>query len=297
MKNQLFIFILCSMLANSLYTQDHMTGKTDWTELDKVFGKKGNLNGDIYKITFPRNDLNVVYDNKKIEPALAFTSWIAFMDMSSMTMMMGDLVLQDNEVPSVEKKLASDGILITAIHNHLSGESPDIKYIHYSAMGDAVTLAKEIKEVLSLTSTPMEAQKTATEPSDIDWSKVENILGFKGNKNGKIIQFGIPRNDKIREMGIEIPPYMGMATTINMQMSDANNAFATGDFVLIDAEVNPVIKELTDNGITVTALHNHMLDENPRIFFMHYWGYDTPEKIASGLKKALEKTNSAVGKN
>lgn len=288
MKTKIYLLTFIFLLISYPYSQN-----TDWSSVDKVFGKKGSLNGAVYKITFPRTDLNVTFDGKKIETALAFTSWIAFLNTPSGTMIMGDLVLQDKEVPAVEQKLINNGIQITGIHNHILGETPVVKYMHFSGMGDAVQLATGMKDALSASSTPLVSTSTSTPGNDIDWSKIEEILGYKGTKNGSIIQFGIPRKTAITEMGVEIPPYMGMATTINIQDAGDDKVFATGDFVLIGDEVSAVMNELIQNGITVTALHNHMIDETPRIFFMHYWGYDDAEKVASGLKKALGKGNFA----
>lgn len=291
MKKNIFLLALFLLMISHLFCQNE-----DWSSVEKVFGKKGNLKGDVYKITFPRTDLIVTFDNHKLEPSLAQISWIAFKNTKMGTMIMGDLVLTDVEVSSVEKNLVENGIQITGIHNHIIGETPSIKYIHFCGMGETAALAQSMKDAISLTATPLISTQTGTNSSNIDWSKVENILGYEGNLNGNVIQFGIPRKEKILEMGIEIPSYMGMATTINMQPAGDEKVFATGDFVLISEEVNPVIKVLIKNGITVTAIHNHMLDESPRLFFLHYWGYDDAEKIAIGLKEALDKTNS-MGEN
>lgn len=272
--------------------------ENEWTGVEQVFSKKGSVQDNVFKITFPRSDLKVKIGEFSVAPGLALTSWIGFIKtgnstiaMDGNTMMMGDLVLLDKEVGPVISKLVSANLEITALHNHIVGESPNIKYVHFSGKGDAVKLAEAIKSVISVTGTPFtspQAQNLAAAP---DWSKVEAILGKSGKHNGNLLQYGFPRNEKLTESGMEMPPYIGMATAINFQM-DGNKAGITGDFVLVADEVNPVVKALTENGIAVTAIHNHMLYDNPRLFMLHFWAVDAPEKLAKGLKEALDKTNS-----
>jgi len=212
--------------------------------------------------------------------------------MGNDAMMMGDIVLLDSEEPKVVSKIVSEGLNITAIHNHLVNETPNIKYIHFSGHGDALQLVGKIKSVLAVTATPLtnNPQKYKSLRINPDWSKVEAILGNSGKNVGSLLQYTFPRKEKLMESGMEMPPAIGMATAINFQM-DGNRAGITGDFVLLADEVNPVIKALTENGITVTAVHNHMLFDEPRLFMMHFWAADDPEKLAKGLKAALDKTN------
>ena len=211
--------------------------------------------------------------------------------MDNHAMMMGDLVLLDAEVPKVINKLMEENLEVTAIHNHLINETPAIKYIHYHGEGNATELAKKIKAVLEVTATPLTAPSAQTQTQNINWSKVTAILGTTGKQNGMLLQYSFPRNEKLTESGMEMPPSMGMATSINFQM-DGYKAATTGDFVLLADEVNPVVKALTENGITPTAIHTHMLKDEPRLFMMHFWAIDNPEKLAAGLKAALDKTNS-----
>jgi hypothetical protein len=208
-------------------------------------------------------------------------------------MMMGDLVMQDSEESAVVAKLVSSGLSITAIHNHLTNEQPAIKYIHFSGSGDPLKLATSIKSVLAITGTPLAAPSSPQTTASPDWSKVEAILGKSGKHNGMLIQYSFARKEKLMDAGMEMPAAMGMATGINLQM-DGSVAATTGDFVLLADEVNPVIKALTENGIVVTAVHNHMLFDDPRLFMMHFWAVGDPEKIAVGLKAALDKTNSKM---
>ncbi len=263
----------------------------DWQSVEKIFNKKGTIQGDVCKVTFPRFDLNVKVGDVTVEPGLALTSWIAFKNSGEHSMMMGDLVLLDSEIAPVITKLVANGLEISAVHNHIVGESPSIKYLHFGGHGDATALAQAMMAVLSVTKTPLVSPQSPQAPTTYDWSKVDSILGRSGQRKGNVLQFGIPRAETIAENGMDIPPFMGMATALNMQLIGQKVA-TTGDFVLLASEVNPVVHALTENGIAVTAIHSHMLFESPRLFFLHFWGVDEPEKLARGLRAALDKTNS-----
>lgn len=284
-------FIQAAIIAAFMLVAGNLQAQqNDWSGIENIFGKKGTVQGNVFKITFPRSDLKVKVGDFAVAPGLALTSWIGFMKMGNETMMMGDLVMLENEVSPVISKLVSEGLSITALHNHLVNETPAVKYLHFSGNGDAVKLAEEIKSALAITGTPLTPAQVQTQVTNPDWSKVEAILGNSGKHNGSLLQYGFPRNEKLTESGMEMPAFMGMATGINFQM-DGSRAAVTGDFVLLADEVNPVVKALTENGITVTAIHNHMLYDNPRLFMLHFWAVDNPEKLAQGLKAALDKTN------
>jgi hypothetical protein len=288
MKYKVFIFAfsLLLLIVNGF-------SQVDSTGLNNVFGKKGTVQGEVYRITFPRSDLKVKVNDFNVAPGLALTSWIGILSMGHESMMMGDLVLLDTEEAAAVAKLVSSKLSITAIHNHLTNEKPAIKYIHFSGSGDALQLAASIKSVLAATGTPLTPPATQPQTAAPDWSKVENILGKSGKRNGQLLQYSFARKEKLRESGMDMPPSMGMATGINLQMDD-NTTATTGDFVLLADEVNPVVKALTENGIIVTAIHNHMLYDDPRLFMMHFWSVNDPEKLAIGLKAALDKTNSKL---
>jgi hypothetical protein len=290
---KILVLVACVLGFFSCYSQQN-----NWAGVEKVFGKKGSVQDGVFKISYPRSDLKIKIGDFSVDPGLALTSWIGIMkagdDMMGMgnnAMMMGDMVLLDKEVGPVIAKLVSLNLEVTALHNHLIGESPNIKYVHFSGKGDPIKLAEDIKSVFSITGTPLTSPQTQNQIISPDWSKVEAILGNKGKHNGNLLQYGFPRIEKLTESGIEMPPFMGMATGINFQM-DGNRAAITGDFVLLATEVNPVVKALTENGIAITAIHNHMLYDNPRLFMLHFWAVDEPEKLAKGIKAALDKTNS-----
>ena len=261
----------------------------DWQAVEKVFGRKGTVQGNVFKVTFPRGDLKVRVGKLTVSPGLSLTSWAALRDEENGTAVMGDLALTEDEVTPVMKQLQAEGIWVTALHNHLLGESPRIMYMHYGGRGEKAGVAASLMRVLKLTHTPL-APPAPEKPSKTkpDWSKVEAILGKAGQAKGSIASFSYPRAESVTEMGIEIPPVMGLATAINIEML-GKKAVAAGDFVLTADEVNPVASALSEHGITVTAIHNHMLFETPRLFFMHIWGYDGPENLAKGIKAALEK--------
>jgi len=260
--------------------------------MDTVLGKEPSKEVGFYKFSFPRSDLKVQLDGVTVDPRLAFTTWFSFapMDQGGDAMLMGDMVLLEKELPGVEKKLTEDGINITAIHNHLLNEKPKMMYLHVDAMGDPLALSKKLKDVLSLTATPMKAS-FKDQLGEIKWDSVEQILGVKGKPAGPVINFGIPRREQVKAGGMDIPAGFGIATGIGFQKI-GDKAAITGDFVLLDKEVVPVTEALIQNGITVTAIHNHMLMDSPRLFMMHFWAVDNPEKLAQGLKAALDKTNS-----
>lgn len=286
MKRALLLIGVVLFGFTSAYAKD-----VDWSSVEKVFSQKGKAQGSAFKLTFPRTDLAVHMGEVKIEPGLALTSWIGFGKMGNRAMMMGDLVLLENEVGPVTAKLVEQGLKVTALHNHLIGSNPPVLYLHFAGEGDPGQLATAMHSILSVTATPMTPPKAA-QSATYDWKKVEAIIGKEGQKQGNLLQYGIPRREKVKEHGMEIPPFLGVGQAINLQAA-GDKVATTGDFVLIGSEVNPVIKALTEHGIMVTAVHSHMLFESPRLFFLHFWACDDPEKVATGLKAALGKVNLA----
>jgi hypothetical protein len=294
------LLVVAVTLLASIPAQAQQAGANDWNAVAKAIGKAGSVQpGDVYKISLPRSDLQVTVRGVQIKPALALGSWIAFKKMGAMAMVMGDLVLTEDEVTPVMTKLQQGGVEQTALHNHVLGESPRVMYMHISAMGDAVKIAEAIHAALILSKTPLTAPTAAPTVSaqvqdlGIDTKQVDQIMGQSGKVNSGVYQFSIPRAEEIREAGAVIPPSMGVAQAINFQPTGGGKAAITGDFVLIASEVNPVIRALRDNSIEVTAVHSHMLTESPRLFFMHFWANDDAQKLARGLRAALDKVNIA----
>jgi uncharacterized protein DUF1259 len=265
----------------------------DWQKIDTAFGRKANITADVHRYGFPRTDLTVTLDGVTIKPAFALGGWVAFKPMHGEVMVMGDLVLLEAEVNPVMAKLIANGVDITAVHNHLLRANPAPFYMHVGGHGEAVRMATAIRAALAESETPLEAPAaSASGPAiDLDVKRLDEIVGAKGRESGGVYQFSVPRREAISEGGMAIAPPgpMGVATGINFQPTGSGKAAITGDFVLAGNEVNPVIKTLRENGIEVTALHSHMLAEEPRLFFMHFWANDDAIKLARGLHAALEK--------
>ncbi|RXH05160.1 DUF1259 domain-containing protein [Bradyrhizobium vignae] len=268
----------------------------DWQKVDDALGRKPAVTGDVHRYGFPRTDLTVTLDGVTIKPALALGGWVAFKPAHGGVMAMGDLVLLESEISPVMTKMIANGLEITAVHNHLLGASPATFYMHVAGHGDPVRIATALKEALAESKTPLSVPAPAAPPSavDLDTAQLDQIIGVKGQANGGVYQFNVPRRDPVTEQGMQLSPVgpLGVATAINFQPTGAGKAAITGDFVLTGDEVNPVIKALRSHGIAVTALHSHMLDEQPRLFFMHFWANDDAIKLASGVRAALDKTAS-----
>ena len=285
---QLFV-LCCAALAQTA------PAANDWKPVEQALGRPGQLQGDgAYKFGLPRGDLKVTVDGVQVKPTLALGSWIAFSSPGPDAMVMGDLVLTEGEVSPLMLALQKYGLQVTALHNHVLHETPRVMYMHIGGHGDAVKLAAALKTVIAMTNTPAPAPPAATPPPalDLDTAAIEKALGYKGKANGGVYQFGVPRAEKVTEAGMPIPGSMGLATALNFQPTGGGKAAITGDFVLLAKEVNPVIQALRQNGIQVTAIHSHMLQEEPRLFFMHFWANDDAVKLANGLRAALDQTNS-----
>ena len=270
----------------------------DWKAVDQAMGRTGTMQpGDVYRYSMPRGDLTVTVQGVRIRPALALGSWIAFKATSDGAMAMGDLVLKETEVAPVMSRLQDAGIEQTAVHHHVLHETPRVVYMHVHGHGDPVKIAEGVRAAVALTSTPAQGPAAPAGASDlgIDTAQVAAALGHSGRVNGGVYQVSVPRAETIRDRGVEIPPSMGLGTAINFQPTGGGKAAITGDFVMIASEVNPVIRALRQNDIEVTSLHNHLLNDEPRLFFMHFWANDDAVKLARGLRAGLDATNSQRG--
>lgn len=262
----------------------------DTAKIDQVLGRSGQKVGDIYRVGFPRTDLHVVVDGLAIKPGLALGSWAAFTGTDASASVMGDLVLLESELNPVMEKLRGAGFEITGVHNHLIKETPHVMYMHYMGHGPAAELAASLQSALGVSKTPLgkPAAGPAEPTSPPDWVKmVEDTLGRKGNFKGGVLSYGVPRAEPLSMNGMSLVPAQGVAESINFQEADAVNVATTGDFVLTSGEVNAVISALQQNHVAVTALHSHMLAEEPRLFFMHFWAVGSPASVAQGIKAAL----------
>jgi hypothetical protein len=286
------VFALLLLLSGSAVAQQNSA----WKPVEDAMGRPGTMMGDVLRFGMPRKDLHVLVRGTAIKPGLALGSWAAFKKMGDQAMVMGDLVLTEDEIEPVMRKLQEGGIEIAAIHNHLIGEQPRVLYMHIESQGDAVKMAMAIHDALALSKTPgpdAPGTTASNELSGIDQKKIEAELGRSGKVNGGILAFGVPRAETITDEAMVVPPSMGVGTAINFQPTGDGKAAITGDFVLLGKEVNPVMRALREHGIDVTAVHSHMLTEEPRLFFMHFWANDDAGKLAKGLRAALDLTNSA----
>ncbi|MGG0655301.1 DUF1259 domain-containing protein [Rummeliibacillus pycnus] len=263
-----------------------------WKIVEEEIGKSGVMRpGEVFYLSLPRNDLKVTVKGTPIRTGLALGGWVAFKQIDSQTMVMGDLVLTEEEVQPVMNELFRQGIQVSALHNHLLSETPRIMYLHIEGHGNSVQLAKAISSGLKLTQIPKNGTSESVNFS-VDYQKLDQIFRHKGTISDGVYHVAIPRKEKIMMNGMEIPPAMGVATSINFQPTGNGKVAITGDFVLTAEEVNLVARTLRKYSIDVTALHNHMLTENPRLFFLHFWATDEPFKLANALREALDQTNS-----
>src|SRR5438128_4125967 len=272
----------------------------DWKAVEQALGKSGQLQaGDVFRVGMPRTDLSVTVKGVPVKAGFALGSYAAFKQVGDHATVMGDLVLLDREIPAVMSGLFSGGLEVTAVHNHLNEMSPHVMYMHYEGHGDAVQLAKALRQALSASGTPLGGPPAtaATGGPALDPKQIEQALGRQGRDiGGGVFQVTVPRAEAITEMGQPLLPAMGVVTVLNFQPTTDGKAAITGDFVLVDREVNAVATALRQHGIDVTAIHNHGLMDTPRLFYMHFWANDDPAKLAQGLKAALEQTNSVKAK-
>jgi hypothetical protein len=272
------------------------SAEPDWKAVEQALGKSGQVQpGDVFRVGMPRTDLSVTVKGVPVKAGFALGSYAAFKRMGQQAMVMGDLVLLDQEIPAVMSGLFAGGLEVTAVHNHLNEISPHVMYMHYEGHGDAVALARALRQALLASGTPLgpSGPSPAASAAPMDARQIEQALGRTGRDLGNgLFQVAVPRAEALTEGGMPLLPAMGVVTALNFQALDGGKAAITGDFVLIDKEVNPVARALRQHGIDVTAIHNHGLLDTPRLFYMHFWGVDTPTALAEGLKAALQQTNS-----
>jgi len=270
--------------------------ETDWKKVDLALNRPGAVSGAVHRYGLPRTDLKVTLDGVQIKPGLALGGWVAFEPMGDTTMMMGDLVLTEAEINPVMTKLLAEGLQVTAVHNHLLRASPPTFYMHVSGTGDAEQLARMTRVALEQSQTPWEmgaAPAPAAGEPGIPTADIDKAIGFKGRDNNGVYQISAPRSDSIKQNGMPVPAAMGSAIAINFQPTGDGKAAITGDFVALASEVNPLVKALRDSGIEVTAIHNHMLDDEPRAFFVHFWANDDAVRLAKGLRAGLDAVHVA----
>ena len=295
MKRNLTLLTLVTAVA---FPTLATTAEIDWKKVDAALGKTAAVSGEVHRYGIPRSDLHVTLDGVAIKPALALGGWVAFAPVHGEAMVMGDLVLLESEITPVMTKLLDGGLDITAVHNHILRASPATFYMHVGGHGDPEKMAAVIRSALSGSSTPFDAPATTAGPApavDLDTAKLDEIMGVKGTASGGVYQFAVPRGEPAMESGMQVNTPLGGANAINFQPTGNGKAAITGDFLVTGNEVNPLIRALRASDIEVTAIHSHMLDEQPRMFFIHFWANDDALKLASGVRTALETTAITKG--
>jgi hypothetical protein len=295
MKRNLMLLTLLAVMA---FPPLAKAADIDWKKVDAALGKTAAVSGEVHRYGIPRSDLHVTLDGVAIKPALALGGWVAFAPMHGEAMVMGDLVLLETEISPVMTKLLDGGLDITAIHNHILRASPATFYMHVGGHGDPEKMAAVIRSALSASNTPFDPPTTTAGPApavDLDTAKLDQLMGVKGTATGGIYQFAVPRRDPAMESGMQVNTPLGGANAINFQPTGNGKAAITGDFLVTGTEVNPLIRALRAGDIEVTAIHSHMLDEQPRMFFIHFWANDDALKLARTVRTALETTAIAKG--
>jgi hypothetical protein len=298
------IFIACNEQGTTADTKEKKdtvscppgSSKLDFAKIEQITGMKGiDKNGE-YKITVPQNDLNIVVDGFKIIPPMGLGSWAAFTPCADSAMVMGDIILTESDLAPVQQEVIRQGFAITAIHNHFVRNRPNVMYMHIDGKGNIENLATGVKAIFDKVKESRGADPKAAKGDSVvntlNVAQLDSIIGFKGELSKGVYKYTIGRPDvKLLEHGIPVSSFMGFNTWAAWQ-GTPEKAAVCGDFTMLENEVHPVIKALVENGIEVVAVHNHMVHEVPKVFFLHYWGVGTAEKLANGLKAALNKTGS-----
>jgi hypothetical protein len=282
------------LIIQSVVAQKVKTQPLDTSAIEKITGVKGKASNGEYKITIPQNDLNIEVDGFKIISPMGLGTWIAFTPAKDGAMIMGDIILTETDLKPVQQEVIKQGLAITAIHNHFVRNHPNVMYMHIGGSGKTEDMAQKAKAVLDKVAESRghnpATGSVADVPYSIDTKKLDEILGYKGEMSKGVYKYTIGRPDiSLKEHKVTITTFLGFNTWAAFQGSPDHAAVA-GDFTMLEDEVAPVIKTLIENEIEVVAVHNHMVHEQPRIFFLHYWGVGNAEQLAKGLKAALDQT-------
>jgi hypothetical protein len=287
------VFNMVTICATAAFCTAAHAQAIDWKKVDEALGKTAAVSGEVHRYGLPRTDLSVTLEGVTIRPAFALGGWAAFAPMHGEAMVMGDLVLLETEINPVMAKLLEGGVDVTAVHNHLLRANPATFYMHIGGHGDPVKMATAIRAALALSKTPFDPPPANPAPPpaiDLDTGQLDTIIGVKGQANGGVYQFAVPRREPATEGGMPVNTPLGGANALNFQPTGGGKAAITGDFLVTGEEVNPLVRTLRANGIEVTAIHSHMLTEQPRMIFIHFWANDDAVKLAKGLRAALDKT-------
>lgn len=268
----------------------------DISAIESAIGMQGTEKNGEYKVVVPQNDLKIMVDGFQIIPPMGLGSWAAFAPGKGGAMLMGDVVVTEDDLWPVQQEVIRQGLTITAIHNHFVRNNPNVMYMHIGGMGDEASLAAKVKAVFDKVKevrggNPAEGPKTEV-TNTLDTAMIARTLGHSGEMSRGVYKVTIGRPDvTLKEHGAPVSTFMGFNTWASWQGTQEKAAVA-GDFTMLEDEVAPVIKALIENNIEVVAVHNHMVHEQPRVFFLHYWGIGPAEQLAKGLKAALDQTGA-----
>jgi hypothetical protein len=273
----------------------------DTAAIERIMGMKGKSNNGEYKITIPQNDLSIEVDGFKIIPAMGLGTWIDFAPSHDGAMVMGDIVITETDLKPVQQEIIRQGLTISAIHNHFVRNHPNVMYMHLGGSGPLEQVAQKAKAVLDKVKEVRGGDPSKGTASNeavqntLDTKRLDEILGNKAEMSKGVYKYTIGRPDvDLREHGMKVTTFMGFNTWAAFQGTPEKAAVA-GDFTMLESEVESVIKALIENGLEVVAVHNHMVHEQPRIFFLHYWGVGNAEQLAKGLRSALDQTSKGKG--
>jgi hypothetical protein len=260
-----------------------------WDSVAALLQTTTTPSGGYQRYNLPRRDITLRVGGIAISPSLALGAWVGFSGTPTNATMMGDLVLLDSELKPALAELSRQNIDVTAIHNHLSGEEPQIRNVHFHGQGAATELSRRLNRVIALTATPRPVANPAPRPVTFDTAVAFRSLGIAGRAQGDIVQATymlVPGSVNIHDHAVE--PSLALRSPVVVQFFDSTRAFATGDFAVVAARVDPLLDALAANGITATAVHSHLVGEQPTIYYIHFWGDGRPADVLKGLRAAAD---------
>lgn len=267
----------------------------DTAAISAALGRPGiSMPGGVYRVNLPRTDLEVTLDGVRLRPGLALGSYAAFEPLSGKTLVVGDLCLLEREIEPVMTQLQKDGIEVTALHNHLRNETPHVMFLHFLGVGDAATLAQSLRRSLEMSGTPLSAPAPASSSPPLSFaSDVEQTVGHQGVMAGGVLSISVPRADRVTVRGMPVTPGMGVTNVLNFEDAGNGRVATTGDFVLVASEINPTVAALRAHGFEVTAMHQHMIGDDPTLYYIHWWRVGSSAEVAGGLRDALSHIRTA----
>jgi hypothetical protein len=290
----LTLLILLSLYIHMIEGSKAAQASDDLLDVENILGAAGQMQEGAFIVRFPRNDIKVTIDGEPMPTALGFVSWTAWKNIGKEAMVMGDFVLLEKEINPVISALAEADIHVTALHNHFVGEQPRVMFMHIHGMGPAKTLARGVRNALDKTATPKPSPASSTsQPAlALDKKHIEQIMGCQGWAGGGVFKITVGRPG-VKTDGVEATSSMGLNSWAAF-VGTEERAHVAGDVAMTATEVNKVIRALRAGGIDVVAVHNHMLDEEPRIFFLHYWGTGPIDKLAQTVRAAFDQAKGLV---